>query len=117
MPILSKACRNRYCRNKASGPDGWCDECREKYGPKNDARETAVKRGYGRAWRKYRAVYLDAHPLCARCKAKGLVVPATVVHHRDGDQWHDAWENLESLCRACHEREHGRDRRKTWGQK
>ena len=111
MPTLSKACRNRYCRNRATSADGWCDECREKYAPKNDARESPSERGYDRAWRRLRELKLSASPLCERCKAKGLVVPANVVHHRDHDQHNNAWRNLESLCRVCHEAEHGRDRR------
>jgi 5-methylcytosine-specific restriction enzyme A len=32
-------------------------------------------------WRRLRAYQLGAHPLCAFCLAKGLVVPATICDH------------------------------------
>ena len=62
---------------------------------------------YGRRWRDARLVHLNRYPLCARCEAKGRVVPATVVHHTQphrGDArvfWDRAlWQ---SLCAPCHD--------------
>jgi len=46
--------------------------------------------------------------LCERCQAAGYTSAATVVHHRDGNQANNAWDNLESLCADCHETHHGR---------
>jgi len=36
---------------------------------------------YGRTWRRARAAYLAAHPLCVMCAAQGQVVAANVVDH------------------------------------
>ena len=61
-----------------------------------------------KAWRKVRKVKLSMNPLCERCRAKGLLKPATEVHHsiavRDGGDPFDI-AGLESLCKPCHSRE------------
>ena len=61
-----------------------------------------------KAWRKVRKVKLAMDPLCERCKMKGLLKPATEVHHRiavrDGGDPFDV-DRLESLCKPCHSRE------------
>ena len=44
-------------------------------------RKTTAEKGYGSRWQKARAVYLQSHPLCVRCLAKGRYVKATVVDH------------------------------------
>jgi hypothetical protein len=46
-----------------------------------------------------------------------LVRPAEVVHHvepHDGDKLKFWWGKLESLCRDCHEKEHGRANNAPW---
>lgn len=58
--------------------------------------------------------------LCERCLAKGIYKAAEVVHHKIKltpalAQRPDIalnWDNLEALCRDCHEKEHGRNRRR-----
>jgi 5-methylcytosine-specific restriction endonuclease McrA len=64
-------------------------------------------------WRKMRAIQLRASPLCERCLAEGLYVPATVVHHRierrDRPELTFDQSNLESLCSSCHSRHHATD--------
>ncbi len=72
-------------------------------------------------WKKTRAAYLSSvGGLCERCLARGLIVPAAVVHHRvyiDETNINDPtvvldWHNLEALCASCHANEHqGTDRR------
>lgn len=66
-------------------------------------------------WRATRAAYLSSvHGLCERCQAKGKVVPARVVHHKQyikQDNYNDpyvtlSWHNLEALCQDCHAWEH-----------
>ena len=64
-----------------------------------------------RAWRRLSAAYMDSQAyICERCGA-----PATICHHR---QWLDGANvnepeialnpnNLEALCDACHNAEHG----------
>ena len=77
-----------------------------------DTRPPASKRGYGAAWTARRASMLarPEHQLCARCYSRGRVVSADVVHHVDHDQHNNSPENLQALCRTCHEVHHGRMR-------
>ena len=48
----------------------------EKYG-----RDPAAKRRYGRAWKRIRGRYMNAHPLCERCQREDRLVKAEQVHH------------------------------------
>lgn len=70
-------------------------------------RKNAVLRGYGRVWQKDRKFFLKRHPWCIRCKAKGRLVPATVVDHikpHRGDEklfWDET--NWQPLCKSCHD--------------
>lgn len=56
-------------------------------------------------WRKRSRAQLSAHPLCAMCLQRGLVVPASLADHiveHNGDKqmfWYGA---LQSLCSTCH---------------
>lgn len=68
------------------------------------------KKFYKRAaWRRCRALKLAGDPLCERCKARGVIEPATQVHHRidvvDADELVYDLDNLEALCQGCHSRE------------
>ena len=63
---------------------------------------------YGREWKRIRARYVKAHPLCERCLAEGRLTPVEEVHHilpvnRGGS---NAESNLMSLCRSCHNKIH-----------
>lgn len=55
------------------------------------------------------------NPLCAECDRHALVTPGEVVDHvkelKDGG---DPWdvENLETLCRACHQKKTGEEVKK-----
>lgn len=61
-------------------------------------------------WRKLRDTYLKEHPICADCLAKGIVTPATSVHHvkspfKKGEINYNLlldYNNLMSLCDECH---------------
>ncbi len=63
------------------------------------------------AWRKLRAMFLRANPLCVDCEKLGRVTPATEVHHvkdrRDHPESALSPENLEGLCKRCHNRRRG----------
>lgn len=61
-------------------------------------RETAVKRGYNTRWRKLRKMVLNEKPICEECER----VPATEVHHLNGDSRDNRMENLQPLCKSCH---------------
>ena len=78
--------------------------------------DAAVDRFYStRAWRKCRAAFLaDKSGLCEICLGKGLIVPATEVHHKivltseninnpDVTLNH---ANLMALCDDCHHEQH-----------
>lgn len=71
-------------------------------------------------WKKLRTAKLMADPLCQYCLAKGIITPATQVHHLDSflnysgimrlDKAYD-FNNLQSLCEECHgliHKEYGR---------
>ena len=83
-----------------------------------DSAETFYK---SRRWQKTRAAYLrSVGGLCERCLKKGLYHPAVIVHHKvylTAENIHTpeialSWNNLEAVCRDCHEEEHsGQDRR------
>lgn len=66
-----------------------------------------------RRWRRLRAAYLSAHPLCEDCEQQGRTTIATEVHHirpieeragRPDDMRELAFNpcNLRALCRPCH---------------
>jgi WD40 repeat protein len=51
------------------------------------------------------------HPTCEECKRNGETWPAVLAHHitaHNGDPIKFFNGRLESLCRPCHERKHGR---------
>lgn len=68
---------------------------------------SAHERGYDHAWRKARALFLQANPLCVFCQAQGITCAASVVDHitpHRGDRflfW--AETNWQALCKACHD--------------
>lgn len=70
-------------------------------------RGSAAQRGYGARWRRLRKMFLAQNPLCVDPfdQHAGLIV-ATVVDHiiprENGGS--DAWENLQALCKLCHDR-------------
>jgi len=66
-------------------------------------------------WRDTREAYRKSKGgLCERCLARGLIKPAAIVHHKiyiTPQNVNDPnvvlnWDNLEALCRECHENEH-----------
>lgn len=68
-----------------------------------------------KAWQKCRASYMKkVGGLCERCLKKGLYTPAVIIHHKvwlGPENINDPsvtmnFDNLEALCRNCHEEEH-----------
>ncbi len=58
------------------------------------------------AWQARRAGQLRDEPLCQLCKARGLVVPATVANHKTPHRgnWLLFIEGaLQSVCKPCHD--------------
>lgn len=71
-------------------------------------------------WQNCRDEYLKSvGGLCEKCKAKGEIVPAIIVHHKihlnaqniDDPSITLNFDNLEALCRKCHGEEHGEVKR------
>lgn len=70
-------------------------------------------------WRRCKEAYLKkVNHLCERCLSKGLYIPAQIVHHKTyltAENFGDAslmygFDNLEALCLACHNDEHGKSK-------
>ena len=99
----------RPCSHPGCGrlTDGrYCDEHRQiaEHHYNKYQRDPDTSQRYGRAWRRIRARYIQAHPLCEQCQSEGRLTPAQEVHHiltlADGGT-HDAG-NLMALCKSCH---------------
>ena len=68
------------------------------------------------AWRALRNTMIAARPLCEDCQGRGMLTPATEVHHiipvetgRDYAEMHRlaySTANLACLCRSCHRQRH-----------
>lgn len=81
-------------------------------------RDPAVRRRYGRAWKRIRDRYVSQHPLCEMCLGNDRMTPTEEVHHKlplaEGGT-HDQ-SNLIALCQSCHSRIHA-ERGDRWGHK
>jgi len=78
-----------------------------KYARQPDRRGSAASRGYDNQWRKLRNSFIMHNPLCRHCEESGRVTPAQDVDHRKPFKGKDDplrldWNNLQSLCRQCH---------------
>ena len=69
------------------------------------------------AWRECREAYKSSvGGLCECCRAKGLITPAEIVHHKvhltpeniNNPNVTLNFDNLEALCRVCHGEKHKR---------
>lgn len=97
----------RWCATCRTPHAGACPVRKKQQWQDYDARRPSSRdRGYDEKWRRCRAAFLAAHPLCADCHAIGLVRAADEVHHRvklrvDPSRRLD-WDNLLALCKSCH---------------
>ena len=75
-----------------------------------------------KAWQNCRDGYMrSVGGLCERCLAKGLIVPAEIIHHKihlNENNINDPsvalnFANLEAVCRVCHGELHGKAKRYT----
>lgn len=85
-------------RKREAGNRRW-KEYHERVGPSiyNTAR-----------WKKLRAEHLAREPLCRGCGAPAEVVDHIRPHREDMDLAYDP-DNLQSLCKTCHQRKTRRD--------
>lgn len=77
----------------------------------NRSRPSRDKQYYSRQWQRVSKLYRQQHPLCEECERQGRITPAELVDHivpvaDGGDMW--SWDNLQSLCAACHNKKHSR---------
>lgn len=109
MPMKpANPCKFPGCPNRTH--DTYCDEhktlARKRY--EKYERDPAINKRYGRAWKKIRARYVAAHPLCEMCLKEGRFTSLEIVHHikelSDGGT-HDE-NNLMSVCKSCHSKIH-----------
>lgn len=70
---------------------------------KRPRRQKTAERGYGHEHQKQRAALIAQHPLCQRCQTDW----SHHLHHRDRDPFNRDPANVEIICRACHQQEHG----------
>jgi len=109
---LASSCRHPRCPNVATS-GGYCaDHQSERRRPSDEHRGSARQRGYTRAWERLRAYVLRTEPLCRPCQVKGIVRPATLVHHLDpiseGNPNLPPLDRLVPMCEECHARVHSR---------
>ncbi len=69
-----------------------------------DRRASAARRGYGRRWRKFRAIERNNRPMiCAECGriAERMQLDHVVARSQGGA---DSRDNTQWLCPSCHSR-------------
>ena len=98
-------CKHPGCPRLVPYGSKYCEEHKSLH---PEEVRSAASRGYNSRWRKARKIFLEAHPLCERCKAEGRYVKATVVDHiiphkGDRDLFWDR-DNWQALCKKCHAR-------------
>ena len=82
------------------------------------AQEFARAFYYSKAWKHTRALYIaSVFGLCEQCRAKGILKPGKIVHHKiklNKYNIHDQeitldFKNLEYVCKDCHEAQHSEE--------
>lgn len=81
-----------------------------------------AKKYKSKRWQKLRQLKLNTNPLCERCAKKGIYNAAEIIHHKEyvndknynDDNIFFNIDNLESLCRKCHNEEHFKSKEKDY---
>ena len=96
---------------------GRCERHRQQYQRRQDNPATAARERsfyWSQTWRRARAAFLDAHPLCAMCHAESVIRAAAEVDHivsiRNGGDRFDS-SNLQGLCKRHHSEKTLREQR------
>lgn len=99
-----KPCKYQRCPNLTEGD--YCEEhkklAQQRY--TKFERDPAINKRYGAAWKKIRARYVAAYPLCELCKQEGRLTPVEHVHHIKelSEGGTSDFDNLMSLCKHHH---------------
>lgn len=101
-----RPCRQPGCARLAVRGKVYCEvHAGKEY---DRQRGTASQRGYNADWRLARADFLAENPLCAECRKRGKLEPATrvdhVIPHRGDRRLFWDRSNWQSLCETCHNR-------------
>jgi len=115
MPTRPKRpCNHIHCRNLVEPGERYCPDHKTEVNRwvKRNRKDREQNRFYdSAAWKRLRRFKLNEAPLCERCFKKGYITPATIVHHkaeiRKGGDYLPTVDELESLCKSCHSKEHG----------
>ena len=106
----NKPCRYPGCANLVQSGEGYCDTHKKRRHSEYNAhkRDELSKSFYGgRQWRRVSKMQLQREPFCADCMPVGFYILAEVADHiipiRNGGARYD-FDNLQSLCKACHNR-------------
>lgn len=112
-------CKHRGCYELVDSGKGYCNKhINEKVKQTNEAKqrynEQRPKRHefyHTKAWKQLRKRKVAMTPYCERCKEQGIYRSVEIVHHRIEieEDWSKRLDidNLESVCRSCHNKIHG----------
>lgn len=103
-----KPCRHHGCPKLTNGR--YCEEHAKLEAKRYNKyeRDPETNKRYSGSWKKIRAAFLKANPLCEICREHGRLSPATLAHHKQKvtDGGMNDWSNLVPLCDSCHSRLH-----------
>ena len=92
---------SRFCSDSCSHKFRWHTKYYKKKGYKQKGESNNNWKG-GIRYTYYRALAFEEHgKTCSRCGDEGYL-----VHHKDRDRYNNKPENLEVLCKRCHQIEH-----------
>jgi len=107
MPTRApRPCNHTGCPKVSNGR--YCDDHKplHKHNWQSDkVRGNRHQRGYGREWERRRKVVLNRDSyLCQPCEKQDKVSPANTVDHivSKDNGGTDDYDNLQSICDACH---------------
>ena len=117
MPL--RQCSKPLCKQLIDYSEKYCTK-HKGYGDKQyneEIRYNTDNKQYAdfynsKQWRTLRQSFISAFPLCKRCLEAGHVTQAQIIHHKvevrhDWNKRLD-WDNLESICRSCHNQLHAK---------
>jgi 5-methylcytosine-specific restriction protein A len=110
MAKIMRLCRKAGCKKYAETPAPYCPDHMHLTQTKRPPSRRSTGDYNNQHWRKVREYKLNLSPLCERCQEQGRITSAAAVHHIDHNSTNNNIDNLQSLCRECHEIIHKRAR-------